>query len=344
MTMGAWLQWGRAASADAVSKPFMPGMAKSMMMQSAGKAPRQCASAASPDSQAVTVAPLCSKIRRRMVRLLGLSSTSRMLRAASEAPGGGARGCCSPMGRARSTVKQLPLPSSLVRPMPPSIIVTRRRVIDRPSPVPPKRRVVDPSSCWKASKTASCMSAAMPMPVSRTLRRRLATPSPLARSRALTTTSPCGVNLMALPARLVSTWRSRPGSPSRVCGSAGSTSSTSSRPLACARMACARMVSCSSWRRSKGMLSRVSMPASIFEKSRMSLMMHSRASAEALTISRYLRWWASSSESSTRSVMPRMPFIGVRISWLMLARNSLFERLADSATSLASSSARSAAF
>ena len=33
--------------------------------------------------------------------------------------------------------------------------------------------------------------------------------------------------------------------------------------------------------------------------------------------------------------MPMMPFMGVRISWLMLARNSLLARLADSATSFA---------
>ena len=35
------------------------------------------------------------------------------------------------------------------------------------------------------------------------------------------------------------------------------------------------------------------------------------------------------------SVMPITPFIGVRISWLMLARNSLLARLADSAATLA---------
>jgi hypothetical protein len=35
------------------------------------------------------------------------------------------------------------------------------------------------------------------------------------------------------------------------------------------------------------------------------------------------------------SVMPRMPFIGVRISWLIVARNSLFARLPASARSLA---------
>jgi hypothetical protein len=35
--------------------------------------------------------------------------------------------------------------------------------------------------------------------------------------------------------------------------------------------------------------------------------------------------------------MPMTPFMGVRISWLMLARNSLLARLALSASSLASS-------
>ena len=40
--------------------------------------------------------------------------------------------------------------------------------------------------------------------------------------------------------------------------------------------------------------------------------------------------------------MPRMPFIGVRISWLMFARNSLLARVAASAVSLAFRSAASA--
>ena len=40
---------------------------------------------------------------------------------------------------------------------------------------------------------------------------------------------------------------------------------------------------------------------------------------------------ASSGVSSSRPVMPMMAFIGVRISWLMLARNSLFARVAASA-------------
>ena len=44
---------------------------------------------------------------------------------------------------------------------------------------------------------------------------------------------------------------------------------------------------------------------------------------------------ARAAVSSSSSVMPITPFIGVRISWLMLARNSLFARLAASAASRA---------
>ncbi len=48
-------------------------------------------------------------------------------------------------------------------------------------------------------------------------------------------------------------------------------------------------------------------------------------------MSRYSRCWQVSPVSSASSVMPMMPFIGVRISWLMLARNSLLARVAASA-------------
>ena len=46
--------------------------------------------------------------------------------------------------------------------------------------------------------------------------------------------------------------------------------------------------------------------------------------------------------SSSSSVMPSTPFIGVRISWLMFARNSLFARFAAAAASFAATSAASA--
>ena len=59
-------------------------------------------------------------------------------------------------------------------------------------------------------------------------------------------------------------------------------------------------------------------------------------SAESLTISRYSRCSARQRRCrSASSVMPMTPFIGVRISWLMLARNSLLARLAASAAASA---------
>jgi len=61
----------------------------------------------------------------------------------------------------------------------------------------------------------------------------------------------------------------------------------------------------------------------------------SSESADARTNSRYSRCSRVNPVSRASSVMPMMPFIGVRISWLMLARNSLLARLAASAASLA---------
>ncbi len=47
-------------------------------------------------------------------------------------------------------------------------------------------------------------------------------------------------------------------------------------------------------------------------------------------------WLALIGVASSAAAIPRTPFIGVRISWLMAARNSDLARLAASASSLAS--------
>ncbi|HKI35667.1 MAG TPA: hypothetical protein VKA46_27675 [Gemmataceae bacterium] len=72
-----------------------------------------------------------------------------------------------------------------------------------------------------------------------------------------------------------------------------------------------------------------------FVKSSRSLIMPSRLSAPDLTVFRHRRWSSVSGMSRTRSVMPRMAFMGVRMSWLTLARNSSLARLAAAAASLA---------
>ncbi len=173
-----------------------------------------------------------------------------------------------------------PLPGALARPISPPIIVTRRRQIARPSPVPPKRRVVELSDCVNDSNTLACASGAMPTPVSSTSQRSLiASPSP-AINPSRSATLPRSVNFTALPSRLTRTWRSRTGSPRRPAGTAASTLDVNARPFSCARRATTAVASRTSTRGSKSIASSVSLPASIFEKSRMSLMMSSRATPE----------------------------------------------------------------
>src|SRR5205814_837828 len=99
------------------------------------------------------------------------------------------------------------------------------------------------------------------------------------------------------------------------------------QPLLVARTARARRVT------SAGTSS--NLPASILEKSSRSLMRSSRLSAADLTVFKPCRWPSSKGVSSTSSVMPIMAFIGVRISWLTLAKKSSLARLAASAASLA---------
>ena len=64
-------------------------------------------------------------------------------------------------------------------------------------------------------------------------------------------------------------------------------------------------------------------------------MTSSSASLELAAVSAYSRCWGVSSELSSSSVIPITPLSGVRISWLMLARNSDFEREASTASASA---------
>ncbi len=65
-----------------------------------------------------------------------------------------------------STQAQVPLLPSLSRPTSPPIKVASSRQIDRPSPLPPKRRVVELSACVNGWNSVARSSALTPMPVS----------------------------------------------------------------------------------------------------------------------------------------------------------------------------------
>ncbi len=178
------------------------------------------------------------------------------------------------------------------------------------------------------------------MPVSLTTK-WMCTSSSLSFPRsAVTSTSPCSVNLMALPTRLSSTCRNRPGSPTRVSGTSGRIRQASSSPFSCARGATIRRASATVSRSPNSIASSSSLRASIFEKSRMSLITESRESAASFTEPMSSRWCVVRRVLRARSVMPITAFIGVRISWLMLARNCPFAAVASSARRLATSSSR----
>ena len=178
----------------------------------------------------------------------------------------------------------------------------------------------------------------MPMPVSRTSARSHSEPS-RAIGRIARTTSPSSVNLTALPTRLLRICRSRTGSPRIWRGRSSERSHITSSDFSCAGAAISWMTSSASWQIETGIRSSVSLPASIFEKSRMSLMITRSASPERWTVSASCRCWPVRRVASRSSDIPITPFIGVRISWLMFARNCDFDRFASSAASLASRNA-----
>ncbi len=160
-----------------------------------------------------TLTPSASSILEATRRLVGLSSTSRARRPSST--GGPSSSAASALGSAMgaesSSQKVEPSPSRLTKPTPPSISSARRRVMASPRPEPPKRREVEPSACWNRRNRAAWAASGMPMPVSSISKRRRRS-APCSCDDSRTSTWPSEVNLMALPIRLNSPWRSRTGS------------------------------------------------------------------------------------------------------------------------------------
>src|SRR3989304_565480 len=87
-----------------------------------------------------------------------------------------------------------------------------------PSPLPPKRRVMEVSAWLKGWNSLAWSSCAMPMPVSLMLKRILALVCAASSSCSCTRTFPCAVNLTALPTRLKRTCWMRRASPISCVG------------------------------------------------------------------------------------------------------------------------------
>ena len=324
----------------ASSNPFMSGMHMSSTAMSKG---RPAAASSRQRSKPCWASPTASGFIRQPAncawstsRLVELSSTTRTRSPVSwsgEIDGGAAAAPLTAKGRVAQKV--LPLPKELSTPISPPITSVSLREIASPSPVPPYRRVVEASACENDSKSLRWSAASIPIPVSRTSKRTRTFADSCSTSFTLMTTSPEGVNFTAFEARLSRICLMRPASPTSIAGTSGRQYAISSRPLACAASARRTASSSTRVRGLKGAGSRSTLPASSFEKSRMSLIRVSRASPAPLTPSAYWRWVSSKGVSSNRPVSPITPFIGVRISWLIVARNSDFKRLASSAASRA---------
>ena len=232
--------------------------------------------------------PAAQVRRRRSSRLVALSSTTSTRRFSGEQPPAragwrGARRRPRSSGDREAERAALAAARTSAVSSPP-IISTSRREIASPRPVPPKRRVVDVSACAKGSNSrASCVRVDADAGVADLDAQQRAGLVGAARRSRAPTTSPCSVNLTALASRLVSTWRRRPPSPRSVPGQRVRRSRRSARrPWRAPAARASRRSSSTISRRSKSCSSSSSLPASIFEKSRMSLMTPSSASPEEL--------------------------------------------------------------
>ena len=231
----------------------------------------------------------------RISREAALSSAIRTRRCRSSFCGTLRDNCpLSPASIATLKVKVLPTPGRLSTPMLPPISSTSCLLMARPSPVPPNRRVVELSACEKEWNSNVCCSGVMPMPVSRILTSSV-TPGRVActcaasapgwsKVRMETVTLPLSVNLMALVTRFSSTWFSRSASPSNVAGTAASISRRTAIPFSAALTAAMLNGVSSEVRRLKWVRSNESFPASILEKSRMSLIKLRRESPAPLIL------------------------------------------------------------
>ena len=252
--------------------------------------------------------------------------------------GAGCSGCTTMIGSDTLKVAPWPSPGLLARTVPPCSS-TSCLTIASPRPSPPCRRVVLESACRKRSKTWGRNSGLIPMPVSMTL----TSTCELTRSRSTWTRPPLGVNFTALESRFQTTcWRARVAGDGtgervedlvdpdllRVGGRHhGGDRRVDDLPDV------DRRTSSRNW------------PETIREMSSRSSMIW----ACAVELRSIAASPSSTSPSATRPErrildQPRIAFSGVRSSWLRIARNSSFIRLASSATSRAAASAASDSF
>ena len=209
--------------------------------------------------------------------------------------------------------------------------------MDMPRPVPPYTERAPAFSCVKGSNIRCWNSSLMPMPVSAQTK-QICTLSPVQlSSKQSSITRPFSrLYLMALLSTFISSRLTCSGLPtSRGCGSLPySRCSTIPRSSAC--FSSTSVISCISSGRSKGTFSSTTSPDSSLPISSTSFTSSSsRVEASQIFLRQSACRAISSGQRSPISTIPRMPLMGVRISWLMRCKNSVLARFALSAFSAA---------
>ena len=235
----------RRRSRSSSSSPSIPGMDRSSSatakVRPFGAAP--CAAARArprPESAVVTRhAPVAEVLRQDAALGRVVVDDERGDPAPDRGRVTGGRAARLPGSACTRIVNQkvLPSPSRLDTPQSPPISATSCLLIASPRPVPPYLRDVEVSACdERLEDERRACPGAMPIAGVGDLEaddgvavRRPRSGDAHARSR------PPAVNLIALPIRLVSTWRTRPGSPRSDAGTSSvDDGTTSSSPFACA--------------------------------------------------------------------------------------------------------------
>ncbi len=211
------------------------------------------------------------------------------------------------------------MPNSLSTSISPFCNCTRSFTIDNPRPEPPYFLVIESSAWRNLSNIPGNFSLAIPMPVSLiTNSSRVISPvAPMLLTLMLMV--PVGVNLTALPVILTNICVRRVASPESVTGTVSSTNALKLNPFSLISPMNNTWTKCITSRILKAADSIRIIPASIFERSRMSLIMASRFSPATCIDSINSVNRASLFLFFNKLVNPKITFIGVRISWLMLA-------------------------
>ncbi len=181
-----------------------------------------------------------------------------------------------------SSDTSVPAPFLLVMSIDPSINSMSCFVMLMPSPVPPNLRATVSSSCVNFLNMLFRKSSLIPTPVSLMVTSIFWYASSPSTTVAFSSTEPFSVNFIALLSMLMSTWLILYGSPisfgaMRLSNSCAMISPFSSALWVSILIACAAI-----FFRSNDMLSIAILPASILDKSSMSLMITSRFSLAAL--------------------------------------------------------------